>query len=130
MSVTITKVARLASAQKRVLIEATLSEVLAGNTSEETIDVGTIRGKVKDFHIVCDSDDYNISIRQKASVTPPSTDEIYDYDNIDLEYSFSDLSLTFFNMDTVQTENLYIAIDNTIGEDTGTISIKLVIEEG
>lgn len=130
MTTTITKIARLASAQKRVLFEATLSEVLAGNTAIETIDVGTIKGKIKDFHIVCDSDDFNISIRQKASITPPSTDEIFNYSNADLEYSFSDLSLTFFNMDTVQTENLYIEIDNTIGSDTGTISIKLVIEEG
>lgn len=127
---TIIKLSRMAAAQKKWFIEATFPEVLATATFENTVPVPMTRGKLKDFHIVCSSTDFNVSIRQKVTITPPSVDEIFNYSNVNLQHSFSNFALSFFNMDTDQTENLYIEIDNTAGIDTGVISIKLVLEEG
>lgn len=130
MSLTIINSTRMASAEKRRIITATLTEVLATATAVEIIPVSTTRGILKDFHIVTTSTDFNISIRQKTGITPPSIDEIFNFSNADLEHSFSNNSLSFFNTDVPQTSNLYLEIDNTIGDDTGTISIKLVLLEG
>lgn len=105
-----------------------------GNISDEIMCVLlSDKGIIRELKIVCDSDLYDISIRQKAGITLPSDDEILQYSGIDT-FSFSLVSgnIFYINNDGVGVnalDNLYLKVDNTNGTiNTGTIKFQLMIE--
>ena len=107
-----------------------MPSVAAGTTSEEiSLAVSECgEGRFVGFKIVCDSTDFDVSIRSNDGVTPPHIDEVLDTENINLEYT--DFNIFAYYRNTDGNDLLYLVIINTDAVNaTGVIDFELYLEK-
>jgi hypothetical protein len=107
-----------------------IDSIAAGATSEEmSLAISQCgEGKFVGFKIVCDSTDFDVSIRADSGVTVPHIDEVLDVENINLEYTDFDIDAYYVNADG--EDLLYLVIINTdVVNATGTIDFELYLEK-
>ena len=106
----------------------------SGEVSKEySIPIDTKQGVLNGLRVASPtSRQFEISIRNQSGITPPSSGEIYRvFDSIvSGEFAAYNLSIPFKNMDSPQTEKLYLYIKNTDTlYETGLIEVTLQIHE-
>lgn len=80
-------------------------------------------GKLIGVRVACNSDDFDVSIRTEAGITPPSVREILRVvDNVE-RYDGAELGIYYWNPD--EEDYLYMVITNN--DTSGALSIELVI---
>lgn len=107
-----------------------MDSIAAGEASEEiSLAVNECgEGKLVGFKIVCDSIDYDVSIRANDNITVPHIDEIFDVEDINLEYSDFDIFAYYTNAN--EEDILYLIIINTDAVNpTGIINFELYLEK-
>lgn len=85
-------------------------------------------GKIRGFRIACLSQNFDLSIRDAASITAPSNSEIYKVTGCNLTSDKRGLDIDFHNVDDEAW--LYFYLTNNDGSNvTGTIQIELIFDK-
>ena len=116
------------SVGSKMLYRYTIPTILAATTGELVRLPATMAGKLLDLKVVCDSLDYNVSLRSKETVTPPSIAEILLQQSVNKVYMASEIDIIYYNGNTIPDDFLYIEIDNIDAVNaTGEIELELII---
>ena len=85
-------------------------------------------GKLVDLAITCASTNFDISLRSKKDVTPPTIKELFVETGINQRYVATEIHKHYANADTVRGDNLYLYVNNAdLSNATGTIELELTI---
>jgi hypothetical protein len=117
--------------QKQYLYVFTLPTVPISSTSEELkLDQLPKHGRIDQLNISCASTDFDLSVRDKASATEDTVNEIIDYDTTNKSYEKTDVKLEYDNADSPTVNALYCKIKNDdAGNATGEITLKLHVTD-
>ena len=106
----------------------TIPTIAADTLSDQIRLIAPEGGKLVDLAVTCASTNYNISLRSKKDVTPPTIKELFVETGINKRYVATEINKHYANADTERGDHLYLYINNIdTSNATGTVKLELTV---